>query len=511
MHYIGHGVVWLSVLALFFFTPPQVEKDLLTPSLASPSASVILAQIDEDCPDCFGDTGGGGGGAGDIGGDVVDDDCPDCFGDTGGGGTTDGNTGGDGGGANTTGGTDDCPDCFGDTGGGDTGGVGVDITGGTDDTRGGGGFFGFLNDIADAIGNTITNIGQGIADAFGGGRSSGEGEGRVGGEFGGIGDAPTSPLEVAWNAPPVGRGTEGCPLAECSLVSRSFVTESGERAVVYQGINRDGELVYITPVTPSQGGDAPGGPEPTCFLGICLPCPDCDTTTETDTVTVTETVTDPETGTVTTTETVTNTETGTVTVTETVTDPETGTVTTTETVTNTETGTVVVTETVTGGTGGTSGAGGTSGSTGGTGTDSQGICIGSFCFGGSSCEFPPDGCTSDPNACGQVNHGITSCDGSCNAPTPPNSNCPRPTISFDASPDFVERGARCTLTWSAQDASSCTITGVGVNHTGGPSGSTMTQGLNRQETYTIRCINNDPEVYKSAQTTCRLSPEFEEI
>ncbi|MBI4118062.1 MAG: hypothetical protein HY455_00790 [Parcubacteria group bacterium] len=380
----------------------------------------------------------------------------------------------------------------------------------------------------DCLGDFLDDIGDAISGLFGGGGDTGGGgdEGRGFGEGGGTGAAPTSPQGVAWNAPQVGRGTDGCPLEDCHLVSRSFVTETGDRAVVYSGYNTKGDLVYITPVEPPEAGEAPGGDEPSCiFFGLICP----DTGTETTTTTTTTTDDDDDD-----TNTTTNGN-GTNNTVDTDGDGINDAIDTdddgdgiNDTVDTDDDGDGIDDAVDTNGraTSGTPG-GGTSGSSGGCNPLTQDCdggnttnvsgcdpatadCDGGIA-GGTSCVSNYNGnCTGTPNACGMSYSGRITCTGSCNAPMRPNTDCPRPTISLSASPDFVERGNACTLTWSAQNATECVITGFGVNHTGGPSGSTLTPGLDRQETYTARCFNG-PDVSGTAQTTCRLNPEFEEI
>lgn len=69
-----------------------------------------------------------------------------------------------------------------------------------------------------------------------------------------------------------------------------------------------------------------------------------------------------------------------------------------------------------------------------------------------------EACTSGANACGMTNSGTTNCDGTCSAQTPSNALCPQPPScsTLQSSPTDANSGTPITLTWSCQNATSCT-------------------------------------------------------
>ncbi len=66
-------------------------------------------------------------------------------------------------------------------------------------------------------------------------------------------------------------------------------------------------------------------------------------------------------------------------------------------------------------------------------------------------------CTSAGNACGQTNQGTVLCNGSCSAPTPPNSSCPLPTSSVSISQNPVPYGGNPGFTLSSTNAYYCYV------------------------------------------------------
>jgi len=117
--------------------------------------------------------------------------------------------------------------------------------------------------------------------------------------------------------------------------------------------------------------------------------------------------------------------------------------------------------------------------------------------------IPPNygsSCTSAANACGQTSTGTISCDGSCSATPPPLSSCPATSVSISASPTSVSWNSSSTITWSPQNATSCTASGD-WNGSKSPSGGTESTGnltQVRRYTYTLECTGLNGTDTKSA-------------
>ena len=119
-------------------------------------------------------------------------------------------------------------------------------------------------------------------------------------------------------------------------------------------------------------------------------------------------------------------------------------------------------------------------------------------------------CNSPANACGATNQSTIQCDGSCGAQfAPPDSSCalPAPTITTN-SPRF-NRGSSCNITWSTENATSCTLTGPGISASG-ISGTITTPSLQTTTAYILTCFNGSV-VSASREIICRLNPEYEEF
>ena len=125
-------------------------------------------------------------------------------------------------------------------------------------------------------------------------------------------------------------------------------------------------------------------------------------------------------------------------------------------------------------------------------------------------------------------YGTCSCSGSasiggggttagwCSATAPPDSQCISPSIGaqgFFASPrGFTEPGGSSTLTWSATNATACSINGDnGFSHTGGLSGSVSTGPLSESTTFTLTCENTPggPQTSKSLRVI--VDTHWEEV
>ncbi len=108
-------------------------------------------------------------------------------------------------------------------------------------------------------------------------------------------------------------------------------------------------------------------------------------------------------------------------------------------------------------------------------------------------------CTSSANACGQTSTGTILCDGTCSATPPPLSSCPATSVSISSSPTSVIWNGSSTITWSSQNATSCTASGDWSGSKSG-SGSVSTGALTqvRTYTYTLSCTGLNGTDTKSA-------------
>lgn len=145
-------------------------------------------------------------------------------------------------------------------------------------------------------------------------------------------------------------------------------------------------------------------------------------------------------------------------------------------------------------------------------------------------------CNSAPNSCGMTNPGFGACGGVCPMPVPEDTACSVPflsvgytttigggdpasggssggtdpiTITSPLSSQTVNKGQKCTIQWSASPATSCTVTGGGLNYTGAASGQIETPPINATSVFTIKCYNGSVS-YTDKNFTCRLNPVFEE-
>ncbi len=117
-------------------------------------------------------------------------------------------------------------------------------------------------------------------------------------------------------------------------------------------------------------------------------------------------------------------------------------------------------------------------------------------------------CQSEENSCGMTNQARKVCDGSCPAGIPDDGECAPPTITFTSEPRFLDPNEVCTLRWSTQNATSCRITGPGVDASG-TSGSTDVVTTQTTE-YTATC-KNGRIVERSLSVNCQLTPDFNNI
>ncbi|MCE9644329.1 hypothetical protein K8Q93_03770 [Candidatus Parcubacteria bacterium] len=121
-------------------------------------------------------------------------------------------------------------------------------------------------------------------------------------------------------------------------------------------------------------------------------------------------------------------------------------------------------------------------------------------------------CTSAANSCGAVTYGTYSCAGACSATVAPaESSCVVPVITVaPPSPTIViNRGDACSFSWSSANATSCVVTGPGVNSTG-LSGSVSVPDITQSRSYQVRCYNGSM-VNTTKTVNCQVNPTFEEI
>jgi hypothetical protein len=81
-----------------------------------------------------------------------------------------------------------------------------------------------------------------------------------------------------------------------------------------------------------------------------------------------------------------------------------------------------------------------------------------------------------------------------------NGTTPAPTISFSASPQTVSSGQSSTLSWSATNATSCSLSG-GLSSTQPVSGSVSTGPLDTDTSYSLTCTGTGGSSSQSAKVT----------
>jgi hypothetical protein len=84
-----------------------------------------------------------------------------------------------------------------------------------------------------------------------------------------------------------------------------------------------------------------------------------------------------------------------------------------------------------------------------------------------------------------------------------------PSLSLSASPTRVRAGNASTITWSASEVDSCSVTGPAGAFASGTSGSQSTGAISNQSVYTLTCQTEGGAV--SASVTVTIAPSFEEI
>lgn len=125
-------------------------------------------------------------------------------------------------------------------------------------------------------------------------------------------------------------------------------------------------------------------------------------------------------------------------------------------------------------------------------------------------------CSSTQNSCGMSNVGFLSCDDSCSATPPPDTQCTPPTITAGTASPYTGPGQSCTITWTVENASSCGLFSPGSNTSllvgdtpTVPTGSYKTPPLSSQTTYTLIC-KNGTTVVSQAPVTCKIVPSYKE-
>ena len=128
-----------------------------------------------------------------------------------------------------------------------------------------------------------------------------------------------------------------------------------------------------------------------------------------------------------------------------------------------------------------------------------------MCTGANSCQ--------DSNLYDSCHNFIRNCTYGCNG-TSECQSAPTPIVStLTARPSIVPVGGSCTLIWNVQHISSCTLSGVGINHypitpdgSGNNASSTLGGALNTSSVYTLTCYSGSQTV--STTTTCVVNPSF---
>lgn len=137
-------------------------------------------------------------------------------------------------------------------------------------------------------------------------------------------------------------------------------------------------------------------------------------------------------------------------------------------------------------------------------------------------------CESASNSCGMRNSGFGACGASCPIPSPSDSSCPAVSLlvtqtgtgfsggsgstggaSLENAEQTVNRGGRCSISWNASPATSCRITGGGINEALAVSGTYLTPPIQRTTIFQITC-NNGPVVTATKNFTCKLNPTYQE-
>lgn len=83
-----------------------------------------------------------------------------------------------------------------------------------------------------------------------------------------------------------------------------------------------------------------------------------------------------------------------------------------------------------------------------------------------------------------------------------------PALSISAAPSRIRPGDSTVITWSAENVTSCTVSGPTLSALG-TTGAARTGPLFSQSTYALTC--QIPAGLRIAQTTVTLAPSFEEF
>ena len=101
-------------------------------------------------------------------------------------------------------------------------------------------------------------------------------------------------------------------------------------------------------------------------------------------------------------------------------------------------------------------------------------------------------------------------DGGCDDANDDSEASAPPALSFDVTPGLVRSGDSVSITWSATDVQSCTVTGTNGDSWSGASGSQVSSALTSETTFTLSCLDLEDET-TSASETVKIAPSFEEI
>lgn len=146
------------------------------------------------------------------------------------------------------------------------------------------------------------------------------------------------------------------------------------------------------------------------------------------------------------------------------------------------------------------------------GTIQSGVC---------SAVTPPDSIcrSSAPNACGMVNYAPPGEDAVL---PPPNSLCEAPSIStsttlsptpdFYADPSLVRQNSITTLYWNVENATTCSLTGGGLNLLGLlPHNQANSNPITQATDFTLTCENGEDGPSSSAMVRVTIIPVYQEI
>jgi hypothetical protein len=154
--------------------------------------------------------------------------------------------------------------------------------------------------------------------------------------------------------------------------------------------------------------------------------------------------------------------------------------------------------------------------TGGTKQGGTCVCASGYAMQGNVCRPVADVCNNIPGTQATApNNCVVNGSGACvGAPgyVLQGSQCvavPEPIITITASPALARPNSTPTITWSAQNVSSCVVSGPGISSTA-LSGSAPTSPIRARSVYTIACTKTDGTAATPKSVTVNPVPVFEE-